>query len=488
MAEKKAKRRKTLLSICASGNEAELKDYIRHHRDPANYELYDNHHWGPLHHAVSSYNVGCVRLLLKTKKIHTRHRSHEGCTALMVAIDKSPPSLEIIRLLITNDAYLIDIPNNEDVYPIHLAIRQRKPTVVQCLCELSKQLGVGLVDRTDWDSETSLMLAARNNDPGIISYLLENTDFNCRRVAANGLNAFELAVLGGNDRNTIKCMETLIIPIYNLNDTQLPNPLMLAIALSISTKHYLAAEWFVNKFYLTEHNANKALIQQLLDAQCRYNEPYQFYNFIFVLHSNIVELPVPHVSMHFYNPIYSNFYRLFTADRNLFDATMTIFLSKIENRQTQIADKAFGIFLIDKFNRDINVSQWLNFLDHFELHTLVDVESVFLAIGAGKTLLWQLVTKKSMKIFLSIILPFYIGPSRRHLLSKFNSHWNRICQDPCRRKIELLDICRTRIRQLLYPKRSSLTNREEINRLMSLDIPIKMKNYLRYNDSDYVFQ
>lgn len=144
----------SLLEAAASGNATKVEEIIRIKKEKCK-DIRDNHRFVPqslkkvtkskfpfspfffsftaLHHAVSSKNIECVKVILKNLEyFDIKAQSFEGWTALYLGIcrpDCIP--LEIIRILLEAEPSLHGIKDTEDVSPLHQAVEKGKEDVVE---------------------------------------------------------------------------------------------------------------------------------------------------------------------------------------------------------------------------------------------------------------------------------------------------------------------------------------------------------------------
>lgn len=116
-------------------------------------------------------------------------RSHEGITALFLAIGTNAP-IEIIKLLVKKKPALVDIKNNEEIAPIHEAIKHRRLDVVKVLIN-----GGANVNAFDLDLENSLHYAASNCDYELIDYLLNKTEIDSSAKNRDEMNPLCLLIV-----------------------------------------------------------------------------------------------------------------------------------------------------------------------------------------------------------------------------------------------------------------------------------------------------
>lgn len=135
-----------------------------------------------LHHAVIKKNLEICKLLLNHHRFDSTIQSYEGCSALMIAIIANV-SIEIIELIITKNPLLVTIKNNEEVPPLHEAVKNRRLDIVKLLLSNGAN-----VNNFDLDLENALHLAASNTDYDMIDYFLSETEVDSRAKNRDEMN------------------------------------------------------------------------------------------------------------------------------------------------------------------------------------------------------------------------------------------------------------------------------------------------------------
>lgn len=523
--------KKSLLFACSKGDHPYVEQYVQSHPSFQQYEIFDNHKWGPLHHAVASNSLECVRALLSVHKINLRSRSFEGITPFLLAIRKSP-SIEIVKMLIDADPELINIPNNENEYPMHYAARAGYYDAIVVMVESLRRKNLPIKDHIDRDMETSLMLAARRRDFRIISYLLENTECDCKRLSDKNVNAFTITAMykipDNMKEETMQILEKLLPLSYDLG----PNPhwpefcpkLLLPIMLSWSFKNYVVVDWFVKKFYLLETNRERPLVQRLLNQFKHSPTDYSFYNILFAFHSNVTNVVLnvkSCIQKLQWAEIYIHFFEMFLSNYDLYREISSAFLPKFKEIPPDIVIEMVSNFLygcvkiypdgdaVYKIrgvtNYQYDRARCLEFLDQFQLHTKVDVEKIILSHCIREFYCKLPETAKPIYLneLFALLMPYNVYSTYDRLMERFINSLD-IRLDRTTSKIKenlalknttprtLFDLCRHRVRIILFEGDGTLSLairpscEQQLRNLMSLEIPMKMRNLLRYNESNYL--
>lgn len=156
-----------LLEACAKGAAHVASKILSSSQAKIALGLRDNHNWTPLHHAVHTNAIDCVRVLLSHITVEQiRAESWEGETALFIACQSSEVSLEIIGMLLDKDAELVLYVNNEWVSPLQKATEMGRLDIVELLLKNGAP-----INHPDLDEETALFYAIRDNNPELILYL-----------------------------------------------------------------------------------------------------------------------------------------------------------------------------------------------------------------------------------------------------------------------------------------------------------------------------
>lgn len=243
---------KNLLEACQSGNEIEVKQILSDKtRLKSQLNSKDNHNWSPLHHAVNSDNLQCVKLLLNEQDLDTKAESFEGWTALFIACSKPSASLEIVQALLQTDPELIFYVNNERETVLQKAVEVKNLALVKLLLDAGFP-----IDWTDLDNETALHIAVRCESKEIIELLLYS---NCDPTITNfyDLNALELHIALYRTKR-FKILDLLLdfIPV-DLTD------LMVRCIAHLNYRNFIH---LIKKFYLVPTNSKIYFLNILMKS------------------------------------------------------------------------------------------------------------------------------------------------------------------------------------------------------------------------------
>lgn len=481
-----------LLNACAAGDIDFLQKFVQKNRQKKRYALFDNHKWGPLHHAVASNSIDCVRLLLSLELLDTRLKSHEGQTCLFVAIDRGI-SCEIIKMLLKHTPELFNLPNNENVYPIHAAVLRRSLEIVKTMIETLNEIEFPIQDQFDWDDENSLFLAVRKKDLQMVDYLMENMKFDFKRTNETGLNAAAVALLpderGENESITVRILQKLIPLCYDLNATDLMQNLILPITFS-SLFDQLAFDWFMEKWYLNERNTHSQLVQHSLEALK--NVDFEYKRIIIGLHSEISHFLVKENDQNkndiLYRNILKDFSDLFKFDRDLFAEIARVMQPKLDVENISYA--------IMKFmpTTDIDEAEFgTQFVEMFDIMNIADIIDI-------KKLLFFTPSPTYLNNMFLLLMPFsieatadvYVIESIKDISTRANEVKQRLEENTglarfCvnghfRINNSLKSLCRAVIRtKILQSNGAREPHSQQLTRIRSMDLPNKIKNFLLFN-------
>lgn len=489
---------RNLLAACAKGDYDFLEKYIRRYAQKRKYEVFDNHKWGPLHHAVESKSYECVQLLLSSGFVDTRWKSHEGQTALFVAIERGA-SQAIIKALLKSDAELFNISNNEHVFPIHRAVMRNSVDMVRTMIETLNEVKAPIRDQFDWDDENSLFLACRAKNFRMVEYLIANLKCNYQHLNDSGLNAVTVALLpcDGNvhreDWNRLEIFTTLIPITYDVSSPDFMQQMMLPISFICLFKHREIFSWVIEHFYLTEMNDHRHLVQKVLDAFTLAG--FDYHTILTGLHSKITQYIVkPNDQLKndlLYSNIIDDLHHIFQFDRDLFIEIVTVLRSKI--------DLCSLNYVMIKFipNEPLSQRMLSDLAQMFEIMHIEDLLNI-------KSLLFFTPSNAFLNNLLLLLMPFATAPTGDVFISECLLHRRstaadayesdtdlaRFCvEGKFRSKCSLKGLCRAVIRnRILQHTDNGTTNYQQLNRIRTLLLPIPIKNFLLFNYTTYDFK
>lgn len=482
-------RKKNLLVACSRGEYAFLKEYIQKYNERNRYQIYDNHSWGPLHHAVVSNSLECVDLLLKCKLVDVRWKSYEGQTCLYVGVDRAV-SCSIIKLLLETDPELFDIPDNENFYPIHKAISRNSLVIVQAMIETLNALDFEIKDQFDWEDENGLLLAARQKNLEMVNYIVKNIKCDVRHTNDNNLDAASIVLLSGDSERNADAFEifTTLIPLcYQLNTIDSMERLMQPLVFASYFENHLPYNWMMENFYLVEWNEHHDLVRRALITFKGVSFNYRL--IVIGLHSLISQYIVRQDDQLKNEILYQNIIihlrDIFKHDKSLFTDIAKVLQSKLHLESLKYSIMKFipssdlhgteesidfmHIFSILHIGDMIDIGQLLFFTP-----SITFLNNIFLlfmpfsnAITADQYL--KLCTKDRPALLASI--------EKDLELSKFCMTGN------FRKENTLKSMCRQVIRRSISESKKNRL----FDSLITLSLPNKLVNYLLFNYTGYEF-
>ena len=141
-------------------------------------------------------------------------RSHEGCSALMIGV-LANVNIEIIELLCRAKPLLVTMRNNEEVSPLHEAVKNRRLDIAKVLLEFGAN-----VNDLDLDLENALHLAASNSDYDMIEFLLNETEVDPAAKNRDEMNPLCLLLVRSRNENedlVARCFYYMLEHTYELN-------------------------------------------------------------------------------------------------------------------------------------------------------------------------------------------------------------------------------------------------------------------------------
>lgn len=238
-----------------------------------------------LHHAVIKKNLEICKLLLDHKSFDCSVRSHEGCTALMIAIVANV-QLEIIELLIEAKPILVTVKNNEEVPPLHEAVKNRRLDVVKILLEYGAS-----VNDFDLDLENSLHLAASNSDYSMIEFLLNETEVDPTAKNRDEMNPLCLLLVRSRNEDedlVASCFHLMLEQTYETNlktNTYAISDIFQCAFLACVYSHTEIVKFLIHNIY-SVNNSRYSFIRKLSEYCDGDNTEFLYYILVF-LHDEI---------------------------------------------------------------------------------------------------------------------------------------------------------------------------------------------------------
>lgn len=490
-----------LLVACARGEYDFLEKYIQKHPQRRKYEVFDNHRWGPLHHAVASNSYDCVQLLLSCNMVDPKWKSFEGQTCLFVAVDRGA-SQAIIKTLLKADITLFNLPNNENVYPMHRAVLKNSLETVQTMIETLNEMKATFQDQFDWDYENCLFLAARTVNLQIMEYLLATKKHDPKLFNSVGLNVITVVLLPCEDdveNETYKRFEIFkkLIPLtYDLSASDCIQQMMLPISFTCIFKRREIFQWIIEQFYLSELNEHRDLVRKMMDSLQLVD--FDFQKIMIALHSQLKRFVVIENDQLkndiLYAHIFNDLRNIFKFDRTLFGEIFNVMRPKLDLYSLN------GIMLKFIPNEPIDGTQMLDdFIEMFDIMQIGDLLNI-------QNLLLFTPSPSYLNNLLLLLMPFSVEKTADVFIKqcikdkvfvdaepyeKYDGLQRFCVEGNFRNKCDLKCLCRVIVRSsILQHNQNELqpTLVERLTRIRSMDLPIPIKNFLLFNYTRYDFK
>lgn len=239
-----------------------------------------------IHHAVVKNNLDVVKLLLSQNKIDLKIKSYEGQSALFVGIGTA--SYEVLEELLKKEPTLVLMNTNEDVSPLHEAVKSQRLNIVKLLLEYGAN-----ISHVDLDAENVLHIACSVINFELIEYLINETEVDPTAKNLDGMNPLCVMLIRSGNENQDLVLRTfflllertyekdLITNNYTIKDIFQPT------FLSCVYSQYEVINYLIHNIY-SQNNSKYKLIEKL-DNMCRDNvieNDFLYYIFVF-LHDDI---------------------------------------------------------------------------------------------------------------------------------------------------------------------------------------------------------
>lgn len=238
-----------------------------------------------LHHAVIKKNLEICQLLLNHKGFDCTIRSYEGCTALMIAIVANV-QLEIVELIVNAKPWLVAVKNNEEVPPLHEAVKNRRLDIVKLLLENGAN-----VNDFDLDLENSLHLAASNSDYELIEFLMNETEVDTRAKNRDEMNPLCLLLVRSRNEDqdlVARCFFLMLENTYDKNlltNSYSISDIFQCAFLSCVYSHTEVVKFIIHNIY-SVNNSKYEFIRKLSEHCDGENTEFLYYILVF-LHDDI---------------------------------------------------------------------------------------------------------------------------------------------------------------------------------------------------------
>lgn len=495
-----------LLKACSTGDLGSLKKFLKKHKQKWHYESFDNHKWGPLHHAVAANSYSCVQLLLSSQRVDSRLKSYEGQTCLFVAIDRDASSY-IIKLLLKHNPDLFNLPNNENVYPIHRAVLKKSLEIVRTMIETLNEVGYQIMDQFDWEDENSLFLAVRNKDLEMIDYLIKNIKFDFKRTNEVGLDVVSLALhLGGDgtQSDSVQIIQKLIPLCYDTDAAYFMEQLLLPISFSCQFENGLGFDFFMQRWYLTDSNKHCDLVQRAL--RVFKSAHFDYKRIIIGLHSGISRflLKGQNKNLNLYRNIFTVLQHMYKLDRNIFAEIVKVMQPKFDEEYLSYEIMQFiptkSIVEVQTASEIVEMFDIMNICDTIDLKKLLFTPSHFY-LNNMFLLFMPFSTETTADIYVAEprnrtpIADLYYRWDEQHTTNLSEVHGRseenidlaRFCMDGnFRVENNLKSLCRAVIRRAIFESNTEqLSHSQQLKKVRTMDLPPKIISFLLFNYTNH---
>lgn len=474
----------SLLKHCADGNLKEIESILRHTKGRrSKVQVRDNHNWTCLHHAVKSGSVECIKFLLTINEIDTLAETFEGETALHIACTIANVSIEIVSMLVEANPDLVLFVNNEEVDLLQCAIIRNRLDIVKLLIANGAP-----VNKQDLDGDTALHIAAIELELDVIRYLLYETSIDSTICNESGKSACFLLfakLLEIVKRNAslspqqIQCFEELTQFTYNLYDSNNANDMeselnqMINIGYLYGEPRSCLYSSILKLFYVPP--SKQYFYQKILQT----NEVPSCHCLINALLDNI-NINTDNSNFEIQSNFLLELFTLFLSDESFFNEYISEIMSNGWEYSERHQAEKFSAFITQRKD-SLDLQKLFSFLKALILYGInFDILMIWCEIFLEPKLLFTVFTP-----LVQLVKPFY--PQQCDLLScsvKFNEPGNDLHHRNSTQVISLKDLCRMSIRRYYF---GTYSHYAALKELYSLNIPIKIRNFLCYNARNFEF-
>lgn len=230
-------------------------------------------------------NIEICQLLLNHERFDCTIRSHEGCTALFIAV-VAGVECDLVRLIVESKPALVLVKNNEEVPPLHEAVKIRRLDIVKILLEYGAN-----VNEFDLDLENALHLAASNSDYNLIEFLLNETEVDPSAKNRDEMNPLCLLLVRSRNEDqdlVARCFYFMLELTYEKNpitNTYSISDIFQCAFLASVYSHTEVVKYLIHHVY-SINNSKYSFIQKLSEYCDDENTEYLYYILVF-LHDDI---------------------------------------------------------------------------------------------------------------------------------------------------------------------------------------------------------
>lgn len=194
--------------------------------------------------------------------------------------------LEILQLLVTKNPMLVTLKNNEEVPPLHEAVKNRRLDIVKILLANGAN-----VNNFDLDLENALHLAASNSDYDIIEFLLNETEVDSRAKNRDEMNPLCLLLVRSRNEDqdlVARCFYLMLEHSYDKNpmtNTYNISDIFQCSFLSCVYSHTEIVRFLIHNVYSVK-NSKYSFMRKLAELNNGDNTEFLYYVLVF-MHDDI---------------------------------------------------------------------------------------------------------------------------------------------------------------------------------------------------------
>lgn len=194
--------------------------------------------------------------------------------------------IEIIELLLAKNPMLVMVKNNEEVPPLHEAVKNRRLDIVKLLITNGAN-----VNNFDLDLENALHLAASNSDYFVIEYLLSETEIDSRAKNRDEMNPLCLLLVRSRNEDqdlVARCFYLMLEHSYDKNpltNTYAISDVFQCAFLACVYSHTEIVKFLIHNVY-SVNNSKYSFMRKLAEFCDGENTEFLYYILVF-LHDDI---------------------------------------------------------------------------------------------------------------------------------------------------------------------------------------------------------
>lgn len=287
----------------------------------------------------------------------------------------------------------------------------------------------------------------------------------------------------------------------------LVNEILTPITLSMIFDNYQYTEWLIQNFYLDAMNGHRDIAQKTYDFIRSNQMRKKAYSMVFPLHSHLTkeafmqgQMPLRKVV---WKEIFRNAIEVFQVDRELFSEMYAIFSEKFQCPSDGLFIASFVDIIYPMIYDESTLIEFLLKTNMFESIDGAQTVSEF----AKKIREHDLLITDILPSYLTILMPFTGAPCAASIIESTHFEngcsWTQTDSVETQKKImrfcgqsyhkdplPLASLCRIAVRRAIFHPIGSVGEAGTIDlkgckRLMSLNLPRTVKNFLRFNFTDY---